>query len=263
MTIDPTRRALITGGASGFGLAIARALTEAGASVALLDRDADGAARASAELGGKAVAVPADVRTPTEVQDAVGAAVEALGGLDTVVVSAGVIRFNGLDDVSEDEWDLVVDVNLKGAFFTCQAAAPALRASGKGRIVTISSDAGRRGAPRIQAYTAAKFGLVGLTESLAAELAADGITANCVCPVACPTTPMGGQVLDWKSRERGWEANEIAAAAAAANPLGRNATEHDVTAAVLFFIADETSFLTGVALDVDGGLHLAALPGMR
>jgi NAD(P)-dependent dehydrogenase (short-subunit alcohol dehydrogenase family) len=127
--------------------------------------------------------------------------------------------------------------------------------------VAIASDAGRRGFAWIQAYTASKFGLVGLCESLAVELAPDGVTVNCVCPVGCPTTAMGQEVLDWKVRTVGRAPDEVVAAAARTNPLGRNATEADVADAVCFLLGDEASFLTGVALDVDGGAHLGFMPG--
>ena len=144
-----------------------------------------------------------------------------------------------------------------------QAAAPHLVAAGpgRGRIVAISSDAGRRGFSWIPAYTASKFGLVGLVESVAVELAEHGVTVNAVCPVGAPGTGMGRQVLDWKVGATGKAPDEILAAAARTNPLGRNATEADVAAAVLHFISDEAGFLTGVALDVDGGAHLGFLPG--
>ena len=144
-----------------------------------------------------------------------------------------------------------------------QAAAPHLVAAGhgRGRIVAISSDAGKRGFSWIQAYTASKFGLIGLVESVAVELAEHGVTVNAVCPVGAPGTGMGRQVLDWKVGATGKAPDEIMAAAARTNPLGRNATEADVAAAVLHFLSDEAGFLTGVALDVDGGAHLGFLPG--
>jgi meso-butanediol dehydrogenase/(S,S)-butanediol dehydrogenase/diacetyl reductase len=261
MTIAPGRMALVSGGASGFGLEIARRLRAAGAQVALLDLPGEKLERAREELGGGTLAVPADVRAPGEVRGAVDSASAAFGGLDTLVISAGVIHIKPLGQVSESDWDLTLDVNLKGAFLTAQAAAEALRASGRGRIVAISSDAGRRGVPWVQAYTASKFGLIGLIESLAVELAADQVTANCVCPVGCPTTGMGQDVLAWKTGHTKSSAEEIVAATARTNPLGRNATEGDVADAVLFFVSEQAAFLTGSSLDVDGGAHLGLMPG--
>ena len=114
-----------------------------------------------------------------------------------------------------------------------------------------------------QAYCASKFGLIGLTESLARELAAGDVTVNCVCPVGCPTTTMGQEVLRWKVKQTEVRAEDIIAATAKGIPLGRNASEYDVSMAALFFISDDASFLTGVSLDVDGGAHLGlGMPGM-
>jgi NAD(P)-dependent dehydrogenase (short-subunit alcohol dehydrogenase family) len=262
MTISPGRKALVTGGASGFGLEIARRLHSAGARVAILDLVDDKLAQAEREFGGTALGLVADVRSPEAVEQAVESAASVFEGLDTLVISAGVIHIKPLEEVSERDWDLTIDVNLKGAFLTAQAAVSHLRDSGRGRIVAIASDAGRRGFAWIQAYVASKFGLVGLIESLAVELAPDQVTANCVCPVGCPTTGMGQQVLDWKVQRSSSAPEDILTAAASTNPLGRNATEADVADAVMFFISDEASFLTGVALDVDGGAHLGwVFPG--
>jgi meso-butanediol dehydrogenase / (S,S)-butanediol dehydrogenase / diacetyl reductase len=262
MTVAPGRKALVTGGASGFGLEIARRLVGGGARVALVDLAEDHLACAERELDGSTVPLVADVRSPEAVRRAVGKAASVFGGLDTLVISAGVIHIKPLEDVSESDWDLTLDVNLKGAFLTAQAAAPHLSASGRGRVVAISSDAGRRGFAWIQAYVSSKFGLVGLVESLAVELAPDRVTVNCVCPVGCPTTGMGQEVLGWKVRRSSATPEEIMSAAASTNPLGRNATEADVADAVMFFISEEAGFLTGVALDVDGGAHLGwVFPG--
>jgi meso-butanediol dehydrogenase / (S,S)-butanediol dehydrogenase / diacetyl reductase len=261
MTIAPGRKALVSGGASGFGLEIARRLRAADAQVGLLDLPGERLERARAELGGDALALPADVRVADDVRRAVQSAIAAFGGLDTLVISAGVIHIKPLGEVSESDWDLTLDVNLKGAFLTAQAAAEALSASGRGRIVAISSDAGRRGWPWLQAYTASKFGLIGLVESLAIELAGAQVTANCVCPVGCPTTGMGQDVLAWKIDHTQSSAEEIVATTARTNPLGRNATEGDVADAVMFFVSEQAAFLTGSALDVDGGARLGFIPG--
>ena len=262
MGIAPGRSALITGAASGFGLEIARRLMAAEARVAGIDRARSALDAAGGELGASFLPIEADVRDPAAIERAVATAADRFGGLDTLVISAGVIHIKPLADVTEADWDLTLDVNLKGAFLAMQAAAPALMAAGpRGRIVAISSDAGRRGFAWIAAYTASKFGLIGLVESVAVELAPHGVTVNAVCPVGVPSTAMGRQVLDFKVAATGRPSDEIVAAAAATNPLGRNASEADVADAVAFFISDEASFLTGIALDVDGGAHLGYLPG--
>jgi len=262
MTIAADRLALVTGGASGFGLAIAERLRAAGARVAILDRNAARLAAATEHLGHGTLGIEGDVTSPSQVAAAVERCVDEFGGLDTLVVSAGVIHVKDLADVTEDDWDTVLDVNLKGAFFTMQAAAPAMRASGRGRIVSIGSDVSKRGCPGIVAYVASKFGLVGITESLAAVLAPDQVTVNCVCPVGCPTTEMGKAMAAWKSQHSGKTVEEVLAAAAAGIPLGRNASEADVAGTAMFLISDEAAFVTGVAIDVDGGAHAMFIPGV-
>jgi meso-butanediol dehydrogenase/(S,S)-butanediol dehydrogenase/diacetyl reductase len=261
MRIATERKAIITGGASGFGFAVARRLAAEGARVGLIDVQAERLRAAVDALGSDvALALEADVTSPACVQQAVRQAEDAFGGLDTVVMSAGIIHIKPLAEVSESDWDSTLDVNLKGAFLTCQAAAPALTASGRGRIVAISSDAGRRGFAWLHAYCASKFGLVGLTEVLAAELAPH-VNVNCICPVGVPSTGMGEQVLAWKVDTTGHSPEQIQAETASLNPVGRNATEADIANATLFLISEEASFLTGVILDVDGGLRLGAIPG--
>jgi NAD(P)-dependent dehydrogenase (short-subunit alcohol dehydrogenase family) len=263
MKVADNRKALVTGGASGFGREIARTLSAAGAAVAVVDVDGKRAEETAAELGSGAIGVGADVRSAADVRAAVDRAVESFGGLDTLVISAGVFHMGELDQVTEDDWDRTLDVNLKGAFLATQAAMPHLRESGRGRVVMISSDAGKRGFSALAPYTASKFGLNGLMESVAAEVAADNVTVNTLCPVGCPTTGMGQEVLAEKIERTGDTAEEIMARAAATNPLGRNVLETDVADAVLFLVSEHASFLTGVALDVDGGASLGSVPGVE
>jgi NAD(P)-dependent dehydrogenase (short-subunit alcohol dehydrogenase family) len=124
----------------------------------------------------------------------------------------------------------------------------------------ISSDAGRRGVPLLHAYSASKFGLIGLAEALAGELAPE-VTVNCVCPVGVPTTGMGQQLLSWKARETSQAPDEVLSGIARGLPMGRNASEPDIADAVLFLVSESAGFITGVALDVDGGASLNVIPG--
>jgi NAD(P)-dependent dehydrogenase (short-subunit alcohol dehydrogenase family) len=263
MNVADGRKALITGGGSGFGREIARTLKAANAAVAVVDVDGARAEETAAELGSGAIGIGADVRSATDVRAAVDRVVEELGGLDTLVISAGVFHMGELDQVTEEDWDRTLDVNLKGAFLTTQAAMPHLRESGRGRVVMISSDAGQRGFAALAPYTASKFGLNGLMESVAAEVAGDNVTVNTLCPVGCPTTGMGQEVLAEKIKLTGDSPQDIMARAAATNPLGRNVLETDVADAVLFLVSEHSSFITGVALDVDGGASLGAVPGVE
>jgi meso-butanediol dehydrogenase/(S,S)-butanediol dehydrogenase/diacetyl reductase len=254
----PGRKALVTGGASGFGLAIARRLSGLGARVVIADIADDQLAQAHAD-DSRLVPMRLDVTSAADVASVTAAAERELGGIDTLVLSAGVIHVKPLAEVSERDWDSTLDINLKGAFLVAQAAAPALRASGRGRIVAISSDAGKRGYPWIQAYAASKFGLIGLIESLAVELSADGVTANCVCPGSCPTTGMGRSLTSWKAEQAGVSVGEMVERMGASFPLGRPVSEDDVVGAVEYLVSDQAGFITGVSLDVDGGESLGFL----
>ena len=259
---DTQRRVLITGGASGFGLAIAEALLIQQARVAIGDINSQRLQDVFQDLGNTDNILPLelDVTSPASVKSAVAVCQKTFGGLDTLINSAGVIHFAPLAEIRESDWDRVVDVNLKGSFLCSQAAAPLLCESGRrGRIVNIGSDAAKIGCPMIVSYCAAKFGVIGLTKALAAELAPYEVTVNCVCPVGVSTTGMGQTVLDWKVGATGQKTDEILAEIAAGIPLKRNATVADVVNAVMFFLSDESAFLTGVALDVDGGL-LSTMP---
>ena len=262
---DLPRRALVTGGASGFGLAIAQALLAKAAHVAVGDVDSRRLQEAQHTLGGSnALLLDLDVTSSASIRKAIHACQTHFGGLDTLVNSAGVIRFAPLSEITEEAWDLVLDVNLKGAFLCSQAASPLLCASGRGRIVNIGSDASKVGCPMIVPYCASKFGLVGLTKALAGELAPYHVTVNCVCPVGVSGTGMGQTVLKWKIGATGKQPEEVLAATAALIPLRRNATVADVVNAVGFFLTDASAFLTGVALDVDGGLlSTVPLPGLN
>jgi NAD(P)-dependent dehydrogenase (short-subunit alcohol dehydrogenase family) len=241
------RRALVTGGASGFGLGVARALLEEGASVAIgdvhrgrLDEAADSLGR-----GERLLPIELDVTSGDSVRAAVAACEDAFGGLDALVNSAGVIRFTPLDEITEEEWDLVVGVDLKGVFLCCQAAAPLLRRSGRGRIVNLSSDAGKVGFPMISTYVTAKHGVIGLTKSSALEYAGSGIRINAVCP-GSTRTPM---IDDITGHDPDMESK-----IASGQPLGRMGAPEEIAAAVVWLCSDASSFVTGHALSADGGM---------
>ena len=259
------RRALVTGGAAGLGYAVAERLLTTGAWVAIGDIDNASLERAAKTLSSpRLLPLTLDVTSRQSVRSAVKTCSEKFGGLDTLVNCAGVIDFSPLGNMTDEQWDRVLGVDLKGVFLCCQAVEGLLRDSRRGRIVTISSDAGKKGFALISSYCAAKFGVIGFSKAIAGELAPYGTTVNCVCPVGITATQMGQQVLDWLQAHTGQPVETILAGREQTIPVGRMATAADVVHAVMFFISDGASFLTGESLDVDGGtLSTSVIPGVR
>jgi 3-oxoacyl-[acyl-carrier protein] reductase len=240
------RTALVTGAARGIGLAIATALIRQGAGVAVVDIDPRALETAVQSIGEGALAIQADVSQLADVQQAVELTVRHYGGLDILVNNAGICPLSGVDDISESEWDRVLAINLKGAFFCCQAALPHLRHSAqRGRIVNIASVAGQMGGITVGAhYAASKAGLIGISKSLAQILAADGVTVNCVAPGTTAT----GLTAGWAEAALARLATRI--------PLGRLAQPEEIAEAVCFLASDRAGFITGATLDLNGGLYL-------
>jgi NAD(P)-dependent dehydrogenase (short-subunit alcohol dehydrogenase family) len=259
------RRALVTGGAAGLGYAVAERLLAMGDLVAIGDIDNASLERAAKTLNSpRLLPLSLDVTSRESARSAVNTCAERFGGLDTLVNCAGIIDFSPLEDMTEEQWDRVLSVDLKGVFLCCQAVERLLRESGRGRIVTISSDAGKKGFALISSYCAAKFGIIGFSKAIAGELAPYGTTVNCVCPVGVTATQMGQKVLDWLQARTGQPVETILAGREQTIPVGRMATAADVVYAIMFFISDEASFLTGESLDVDGGtLSTSVIPGVR
>jgi NAD(P)-dependent dehydrogenase (short-subunit alcohol dehydrogenase family) len=258
------RRALVTGGASGLGYGVAAALLEAGARVAIGDVDKTRLKKAASSLDNpRAIFLHLDVTSQESVEAAVGKCRNEFGALDTLINCAGVFSLHSLDEISEGEWDRVLAINLKGVFLCCRTAAPLLRESGCGRIVNLSSDAGKKGYPLISAYCASKFAVVGFSKAIAGELAPYGVTVNCVCPIGVTATAMGEHVLQTLVARTGKDAANILAARERSVPVGRMARVEDVANAVMFFISDASGFITGEALNVDGGvLGTGLVPGL-
>jgi NAD(P)-dependent dehydrogenase (short-subunit alcohol dehydrogenase family) len=240
------RVALVTGAAQGFGQAIAQRLAAEGALLALLDRQTDRVAAVAqrlAEEGAETVSVTADIARVAEVRDAVRLIADRFGRVDILVNSAGILRLSDVLTCSEEEWDLVVDVNLKGAFLLCQAVLPLMVERRYGRIVTLSSSAGKQGGILSGiAYNAAKGGVLSLTKSIARQFAPLGITANAVCP-GTGDTPMGRQFTE-----------QQLATLVGRIPAGRLATPADIAGAVAYLASDDAAFVTGEMLDVSGGM---------
>jgi meso-butanediol dehydrogenase/(S,S)-butanediol dehydrogenase/diacetyl reductase len=249
-----SRVALVTGGASGIGYGVAEALLAGGARVAIGDISARELDRAAAALNDpKLVALQLDVTSRASVTQAVKDCVASFGGLDTLVNSAGIIDFVPLEEITEENWQRVIATDLSGVFLCCQAAAPFLRQSGRGRVVTVSSDAGKIGVPFLSSYCAAKFGVIGFSKAIAGEFAPFGATVNCVCPGNVTATQMGEQVLKWLSAKTAFSRDELLVERAKAVPLGRLQTIADVVGVVMFLISDAAAYITGEAVNIDGG----------
>jgi NAD(P)-dependent dehydrogenase (short-subunit alcohol dehydrogenase family) len=224
------RVVLITGAASGIGLAIAQRFAQEGARVTGFDRSGD-------------VTIRGDVRSPADVERAVGEVVAREGRLDVLVNSAGVREIGDVYTMATEEWDNVIAVNLSGTFYCCQAAARTMRDAGRGAIVNISSVGGLIGLARRPAYTAAKHGVVGLTKSLARDLGPAGIRVNAICP-GLIRTPLTEQYFVDDAFEEGLRS---------VVPQGRSGLPADVADAAIFLASDQSAYVNGIALTVDGG----------
>jgi NAD(P)-dependent dehydrogenase (short-subunit alcohol dehydrogenase family) len=253
------RVVLITGAAGGIGAATARRLARDGARLVLADLDGGATEQLAGELG--QVAVVGDVRRAADVARIVDEAYRRWGRLDVLFNNAGVIRVQPLVDVTEAEWDRVLDVNLKAVFFVLQAAArrmmdqvPMAGSELRGKLIQTASIAGYRGGNHLMTpYSASKAGVISLTRSAAQALASHRITSNCVCPGAVDT-PMWHQIdREWGALE-GWGEGEAWKRRIRPVPLGRPETAEDVAGVVAFLAGPDSDYMTGQAIKVDGGL---------
>ncbi|MBN1287881.1 MAG: 3-oxoacyl-[acyl-carrier-protein] reductase [Anaerolineae bacterium] len=241
--------ALVTGSGQGIGCAVVQALVLQKAIVCINDRDqerAQGTVDWVNEVGGECLSVPADVSDCDAVQEMFQKVVDAYGKIDILVNNAGVTRDNLLMRMSEEEWDLVMAVNLKSVFNCCKAAVRHMMRKRYGRIVNMSSVSGIAGQVGQVNYSASKAGIIGFTKALAREVASRNITVNAVAP-SFVQTPMTDGLADRVGAEAMKQLN-------AAIPMGRWATPEEVAHAVLFFCTPEVGYITGQVLSVDGGM---------
>ncbi|MGN6584952.1 MAG: SDR family oxidoreductase [Rhizobiaceae bacterium] len=238
--------AIVTGAASGFGEGMAKRFAEEGAKIVVADLNGDGAERVAKEIGSAAVAIAADVSKRADVDAMVKAATDKFGRLDILVNNAGYTHRNGdLLKVDEATFDRIYNVNMKAIYLAALAAVPVMEKQGGGSIITTASTAGLRPRPGLVWYNASKGWAINATKSMAVELAPKKIRVNCLCPVAGET----GMLADFM----GEDTPEKRALFRASIPLGRLSTQLDIANAALWLASDEAEFITGVALEVDGG----------
>ena len=241
------KTALITGGSRGIGLALVEAFLAEGARVAFSGTTAESVARAQDRVGAgeDCVGLVSELSTCEAASELVDAAVRRLGTVTVVVNNAGVLSGTSTWEVTPQEWDRVMNVNLRAVFFVSQSAGKAMRAAGGGSILNISSIAGQNGGiAGNPAYGAAKAGVIGLTRSLARQLAPDGIRVNCLSPAAIETDMTAGWSPELRER------------LLAGTPLGRFGRPEELAGAAVFLASDEASFVTGQTLAVNGGAYM-------
>jgi len=239
--------AFVTGAGRGIGRGIAHRLREEGCKVALADLDQAGAETAAKEIGGGAIGLAIDVAKLASARTAVAEAERRLGPIDVLVNNAGWDRVEPFLENSEETWDKVLAIDLRGPINCCRAVLDSMVARGGGRIVSISSDAGRVGSSGEAVYSGAKGGVIAFSKTLAREMARHGITVNCVCPG--PTnTPMLQELATHNPK--------LHEALRRAVPMRRLGEPADIAAAVAFLASDDASYITGQALSVSGGLTM-------
>ncbi len=241
------KHCIVTGGASGIGEATVRRFVEEGAEVLIADMNLEAAEALAADLGSAVTAVQCDVRQEADVQQVAAEAFAQWSTVDVLVNNAGVELNKAYDETTTDEWDRVIDTNLRGPWLFCKYIVPHMVKRGSGSVVNVSSLNGLVGFPLSTAYGSAKGGLVVLTRDLAIELATSGVRVNCVCPgvIATPMMDRWTKLMPDQA--------EAQAMLRGVMPIGRLGEAAEVAAAVLFFASDDSTLCQGSILSVDGG----------
>lgn len=243
------RTLIVTGAASGIGLAIAERAIREGAQVALLDRDAEGVQAAATKMGSSAVAVVTDVSVESSVAAGLDTAQARLGPIDGVVNSAGTVRFGDVTTISQSDFELCMAANVTGTYLVARYAIPALR-GGRGSIVNIASVAGLVGIPGAAAYCAAKGAVIALTRAMSADHAGDGVRVNAICPGTIHTP-----LIEPMLRQRGdGDLQRGLDVTSAKYPIGRLGAPDEIAAVATFLLSDDSSFMTGSVVVADGGM---------
>jgi len=251
---------VITGGSRGIGKGIAERFAREGASICvaanepLVHETAEGLRRS----GAKAISVVVDVTSAEQVKAMYERVAQELGEVDISVQNAGVITVARLEDLTEAEWDKIMAVNTKGVFLCCQEAALRMKKAGKkGRLINTASGQARQGFIYTPHYAASKFGVVGITQSLAKELAKTGITVNAFCPGIITTDMWAYNDAAWGKLMGNYQPGELMAEWVAGIPMGRAGTGEDVAGLVSFLASDDAAYITGQTINVDGGMFMS------
>ncbi|GAB2580458.1 SDR family NAD(P)-dependent oxidoreductase [Microlunatus antarcticus] len=251
---------VVTGAGRGLGLGIASRFAGEGASVVLLDRDA-GVVEVAAELDGRSAGAVhgavCDVTDEAQVAACFADVDDRHGRVDVLVNNAGTITISTFEELTLEAWNQVLSVNTTGAFLCAKAALPLLRRSASGRILNAASGQARQGFIYTPHYAASKFGVVGLTQSLAKELAKDGITVNAYCPGIVDTDMWDYNDREWGRLLGDYAPGELMAEWVAAIPLGRAGTSDDVADLLLFLASRQAGYITGQSINVDGGMFMS------
>ncbi len=254
------KTAVVTGASRGIGAAIARRLAAEGASV-VVSANESGVHEVAARIvatGGRALAVVGDVTRKADVQALYDAAEQAFGRIDISVQNAGVITIARVENMTEDEWDRVMAVNTKGVFLCCQEAIARIRKHDEGgRLINTASGQARQGFVFTPHYAASKFGVVGLTQSLAKEVAAEGITVNAFCPGIIDTDMWAYNDKAWGELLGDYKPGELMAEWVRGIPMKRAGTGEDVAGLVAFLAGPDAGYITGQTINVDGGLIMS------
>jgi len=248
--------AVLTGGGSGIGAAICRAFAEEGAAVAITDIRLQAAQEIAAEIArcnGRVGTWAFDVSDRSAVEQAADQIEKQLGPIDVWVNNAGISRIVPFLECSEELWEQTLRINLKGAFIGCQAAIRRMLPRRQGVVLNMSSQSGKVGNSQYTAYCASKFGIIGLTQSLAVEFAGAGIRVNALCP-GIVMTPLWDQMLGDYARKRNLKPEDVRPYLEKRIPMGRLCTPEDVARTAVFLASDESDYLTGQALNVSGGM---------
>lgn len=251
--------AIVTGGAQGLGEALARRLDREGCKVVVADMNYDGAKEVASTLK-DAIAVKVDVCNEAEVEAMVQATVEQYGTLDLLVSNAAILIAKPVTEYTVEQWRKMMDVNITGYFLCCKHAAKVMMANGKGNIIQINSKSGKKGSSKNSAYASAKFAGVGLTQSLALELAEYGIRVNAICPGNLLDGPLWNQgpnaLFKQYAANQGITEQEVRQKYLNQVPLRRSCQNEDIANVLVFLASDEASYMTGQAINVTGGQEM-------